>query len=59
MAAWGKMYLDLILAVIVNNFFLIFNLVKYLFPGPFEKVTRERDAMKLRTIYLFVRMHPL
>ena len=38
MASWGKAILETLLAVIINTYYLIFNLVKYLLPGPFEKV---------------------
>ena len=33
-----RMYWDLFMAMIVNGIFLVYNLIKYLIPGPFEKV---------------------
>lgn len=43
MVAWGKLAYDLTRATIVNNLYIVLNVIKYLFPAPFEKVIRKRD----------------
>ena len=44
MVAWGKLAYDLTRATIVNNLYIVLNVIKYLFPAPFEKVIRKRDV---------------